>query len=86
MLDTTAPAALRFPSISETIAPFMPRVAPAARTRVVIEAVSGLQRLQREMARLPQSDKYYESQRRALNATIRELRGSLSGRESHGPR
>ena len=58
----------------------MSRVAPAARTRIVIEAISGLQKLQRQMARLSQKDSNYQDQRRALDATIRELRKSLSAR------
>jgi hypothetical protein len=58
----------------------MPRVAPAARIRIVVEAISRLQRLQREMARLSRGNKNYASQRRALHATIQELRKSLSTR------
>jgi len=67
---------LNFPEIAY----FMSRIAPAARTRIVIEAISGLQQLQREMARLSQKDSNYEDQRRALEATIRELRKSLPAR------
>jgi hypothetical protein len=55
-------------------------VAPAARTRIVIEAIAWLQRLQREMASLSQKGSNYEDQKRALEATIRELRKSLSAR------
>jgi hypothetical protein len=55
----------------------MPPIAPAARTRIVIEAIAGLQRLQKEMA---SSKKVYEDHRRALEVTIRELRKSLSAR------
>jgi hypothetical protein len=58
----------------------MPRVAQAARIHIVMEALSGLRRLQREMARLSQKNKNYESQRRALHAAIQELRKSLSAR------
>jgi hypothetical protein len=52
----------------------MPSVAPAARSAFVVESISGLQRLQREMARVSQRDKDYESKRSALEATIKELR------------
>ena len=55
----------------------MPRAAPATRIRLV-EALSGLQRLRREMARLSQGDKTYESKKRALQAAIQELKKSLS--------
>jgi hypothetical protein len=58
----------------------MPRVAPAARIRVITEALAGLRRLQREMARFSQTDKNYESQRRTLHDAIQELRKSLSAR------
>jgi hypothetical protein len=54
----------------------MSRVAPAARIRL-IEAISSLQRLRREMARLSQTDKDYDSKKRALHATIEHLRNSL---------
>jgi hypothetical protein len=56
----------------------MPRVAPAARVAFVLEAISGLQRLQREMARLSQHDEDYESKKRALRAAIQELRKMIS--------
>ena len=56
----------------------MPSVAPAARVAFVVEAISGLQRLQREMARLSQRDKDYESKKRGLQATIQELRKMIS--------
>jgi len=59
----------------------MTRDAPAARIRLIIEAIPGLQILRQELARLPQRGKNYESRRRALSATIRELRESLPGRE-----
>jgi hypothetical protein len=58
----------------------MPRVAPAARIRVITEALAGLRRLHREMGRFSQTDKNYESQRRTLRAAIQELRKSLSAR------
>jgi hypothetical protein len=53
----------------------MPSVAPAA---FVVESIAGLQRLQREMARASQRDKTYESKKRALQATIQELRKMIS--------
>ncbi len=56
----------------------MPRVAPAARVAFVVEAISGLQRLQREMVRLPHLDENYESKKRALQATIQRLRKMIS--------
>ena len=56
----------------------MPSVAPVARVAFVVEAISGLQRLQREMARVSQRDKNYESKRRALQAAIQELRKMIS--------
>jgi len=52
----------------------MSSAAPAARAAFVLEAISGLQKLQREMARLSQRDENYESKRRALHAAIKELR------------
>ena len=52
----------------------MPGVAPVARVSFVVEAISGLQRLRREMARLSQRDEDYESKKRALQATIQGLR------------
>jgi hypothetical protein len=55
----------------------MPRLAPAARIRLV-EAISGLQRLRREMARLSQVDENYEGKKRALQAVIHKLQKSLS--------
>lgn len=57
----------------------MPSVAPAARVAFVVESISGLQRLQREMARVSQRDENYESKKRALRATIQELRKMISG-------
>ena len=56
----------------------MPSVAPAARVSFVVESISALQRLQREMARSTQRDENYESKKRALQATIEELRKSIS--------
>jgi hypothetical protein len=55
----------------------MPRFAPASRIRLV-EALSGLQRLRREMARLSQGDKAYNSKKRALQTAIQELQKRLS--------
>jgi hypothetical protein len=51
----------------------MPRVAPAARIRLV-QAISNLQRLRREMARLSETDEEYEKKKCALQAVIEELR------------
>ena len=56
----------------------MPRVAPAARVAFVVEAISGLQRLQREMSRVSQRDENYKSKKRALQAAIQELRKMIS--------
>jgi hypothetical protein len=56
----------------------MPSVAPAARVAFVVEVISGLQRLQREMARVSQGDENYESKKRALQAAIQELRKMIS--------
>ena len=58
----------------------MPNVAPAARVTWVVEAISGLQRLQREMARLSQGDENYESKKRALRTAIQELRKMISAK------
>jgi len=55
----------------------MPRVAPSTRIGL-IEALSGLQRLQREMVRLSQRDKRYKNKKRALQAAIQELEKWLS--------
>jgi len=55
----------------------MPRVAPATRIGL-IEALSGLQRMQREMVRLSQRDKRYKNKKRALQAAIQELEKWLS--------
>ena len=59
----------------------MRRVAPATRMRLV-EAISGLQRLRREMARLSHVDENYESKKRALQAVIQELQKLLSADSS----
>ena len=56
----------------------MPTVVPTARATFAAEAISGLQRLQREMARVSQGDENYESKKRALQATIQELRKMIS--------
>ena len=56
----------------------MPSVAPAARVAFVVEVISGLQRLQREMARVSQGDENYESKKRALQTAIQELRKMIS--------
>jgi hypothetical protein len=59
----------------------MPSVAPAPRrVAFVVESLSGLQRLQREMARVSQRDEDYESKKRALRATIQELRKMISAK------
>jgi hypothetical protein len=58
----------------------MPDVAPAGRVADVVEAISGLQRLQREMARVSQRDDNYEGKKRALQTTIRELRKMISAK------
>jgi len=56
----------------------MPSVAPAARLNFVVEALAQLVRLQRELTRLAPRDEHYESNRRALQAAIRELRQMIS--------
>src|SRR6266446_2197703 len=56
----------------------MPSSAPAANVTFIVEAISGLQRLQREMARLSQGDENYESKTRALQTAIQELRKMIS--------
>lgn len=55
----------------------MPRVTLATRIGL-IEALSGLQRLHREMVRLSQRDKRYKNKKRALQAAIQELEKWLS--------
>jgi hypothetical protein len=59
----------------------MPRLAPAERIRLV-EAISGLQRLRREMARSSEGDENYECKKRALQAVIQQLQKSLSADDS----
>ena len=54
------------------------RTDPAARVAVLSEAASRLTRLQREMTRLSRKDKEYESNRRALQTAIREIRKVIS--------
>lgn len=55
----------------------MSRVSSGAGLRAVTESIAGLQRLRREMARSSARQETYESQRRALEATIKELRKFL---------
>jgi len=62
----------------------MPSVAPA-RKDFVVEAISGLQRLQREIDRVSQRDENYESKKRALQAEIQELRKMISADSSTQP-
>ncbi len=56
----------------------MPRVAPAERIRLV-EAVSSLQRLRREMGRLSETDEDYKKKKQALKAVIKELQSASDG-------
>ena len=56
----------------------MPSGAPAARADFVVEALAQLVRLQQEMTRLAPRDENYESNRRALQAAIRELRTMIA--------
>ena len=56
----------------------MPSVAPAARMAFVVEALAQLVRLQREMTRFAPRDENYESNLRALQAAIRELREMIA--------
>jgi hypothetical protein len=56
----------------------MPRVAPAERIRLV-EAVSSLQRLRREMGRLSETNEDYGKKKRALEAVIKELQSASDG-------
>ena len=53
----------------------MPRVSPAARIRLV-EALTSLQRLRREMGRLSKTDEDYKKKKRALEAVIKELQSA----------
>jgi hypothetical protein len=61
----------------------MPRVAASARIRLV-EAVSNLQRLRREMGRLSETDEDYKQKKSALKAVIKELQSALGGAEVIG--
>ena len=56
----------------------MPRIAPAARIRLV-EAISSLQRLRREMARLSETDED-EAKKCALKAVIEKLKAECRER------
>jgi len=56
----------------------MPHVAPAERIRLV-EAVSSLQRLRREMGRLSETNEDYKKKKRALEAVIKELQSASEG-------
>ena len=60
----------------------MSRVAPAARRRRIIESVAVLRRLRREIAGSAEKNKPYDSYRRALDTTIRNLRKSLDKRKA----
>jgi len=62
----------------------MSSAAPAARVSFVVESISGLQRLQREMARVSQRDENYGSKKRALQAAIQELRKMISANADDG--
>ena len=75
-LNVTSPER-QFP-YSMLVRHLMPSVAPAARVAFVVEAISGLQRLQREMARSSQGDENYESKKAALQTAIQELRKMIS--------
>jgi hypothetical protein len=55
----------------------MSRIVPAERIRIVDESISALQRLRREMSRFSQTSKNYEHHKRALDATIKDLRKSV---------
>jgi len=54
----------------------MPRLTPAVRIRLV-EAVTSLQRLRREIGRLSEMDEDYKKKKRALEAVIKELQCRL---------
>ena len=58
----------------------MPRVAPAARIRIV-QAVANLQKLRREMGRLSEKDEDYQKKKRALAAVIKELQAQIPARD-----
>ena len=53
-------------------------VAPATGVAILVDAMFRLEKLQREMARLSPRDKDYESNRRALQSAIRDLRKLIS--------
>ena len=61
----------------------MPRLTPAARIRLV-EALTSLQKLRREMGRLSEMDEDYKKKKWALKAVIKELQCSL--RDGEYPR
>jgi len=50
------------------------RATPVGAVAPVVQAIFTLRKLQREMARLSPRDEDYESNRRALESAIRELR------------
>lgn len=56
----------------------MPRLTPATRIRL-LEAVTSLQRLRREMSHLSEMDEDCEKKKRALGAVIRELQLASDG-------
>jgi hypothetical protein len=56
----------------------MPRVAPAARPDLAVEALAQLTRLQREMVRRALRNPNYNGNRRALHTAIRELRKMIA--------
>jgi hypothetical protein len=56
----------------------MASVAPAARVAFLVEAMSRLQTLQRQMRCLSRDDENYGSNQRALRAAIQELRKMIS--------
>ncbi len=56
----------------------MPSVPPAGRALHVVEAISALEMLQREMSCVSQGEEDYKSKQRALQAEITELRKLIS--------
>jgi predicted nucleic acid-binding Zn-ribbon protein len=56
----------------------MPRVAPAARIRL-LEAITSLQRLRHEMSRLSEADEDYEDKKLALEKVIKEIQSASDG-------
>ena len=60
----------------------MPRFTPATRIRVV-EALTSLQRLGREMGHLSEMDEDHKEKKRAIEAVIKELQ-LASDDEAHG--